>query len=233
MGAAGATPATYRGGSTHPPLCPGGQTWEPHTFSGGLCPPPSPQRPFPHLWLFSLSHVQLFVTPWTAAHQASLSFTISQSVPKLTFIESVMPSNHLVLCRPLLLLPSIFPSIRIFSNRPALHIRWPRDWSFSFNISPSNEYSGLISFRMDWFDLLESPRDSQESPPTPQLKSINPSVLSLLYGPTLTSIHDYWKNYSFDCTDLCWQSDVSAFEYTVNVCHSFSSKKQESFHSQF
>ena len=102
----------------------------------------------------SLSHVQLFVTPRTAAHQASLSFIISWSLLKLTSIESVMPSNHLILCCPLLLLPSIFPSIRVFSSESTLHIRWPKDWSFSFSISPSNEYSGLISFRMDWLDLL-------------------------------------------------------------------------------
>ena len=101
-----------------------------------------------------LSHVQLFVTPWTAAHQASLSITNSQSLPKFMSIELVMPSNHLILCRPLLLLPSIFPSIRVFSNGSALRIRWPKYWSFSFNISPSNEHSGLISFRMDWLDLL-------------------------------------------------------------------------------
>ena len=99
-----------------------------------------------------LSCVRLFVTPRTTAHQASLSITNSQSPPKPMSIESVMPSNHLILCRPLLLLPSIFPSIRVFSNESALHIRWSKYWSFSF--SPSNEYSGLISFRMDWFDLL-------------------------------------------------------------------------------
>ena len=102
----------------------------------------------------SLSHVRLFATPWTAAHQASLSFTISQNLLKLMSIESVMPSNHLILCRPLLFPPSIFPSIRVFSNELVLHIRWPKYWSFSFNISPSNEYSGLISFKIDWFDLL-------------------------------------------------------------------------------
>ena len=102
----------------------------------------------------SLSCVQLFATPWTAAHQASLSITNSQSLLKLMSIESVMPSNHLILCLPLLLQPSIFPSIRVFSNESALCIRWPKYWSFSFNISPSNEYSGLISFRMDWLDLL-------------------------------------------------------------------------------
>ena len=102
----------------------------------------------------SLSHVQLFATPWTAARQASLSITNSQSLLKLMSIESVMPSNHLILCRPLLLPPSIFPSIRVFSNESVLRISWPKNWSFSFSISPSNEYSGLISFRIDWLDLL-------------------------------------------------------------------------------
>ena len=102
----------------------------------------------------SLSHVQLFATLWTAALQASLSFTISQRLLNLMSIKSVMRSNHLILCHPLLLLPSIFPSIRVFSNEPTLHIRWPKYWSFSFSINPSNEYSGLISFRIDWFDLL-------------------------------------------------------------------------------
>ena len=101
-----------------------------------------------------LSRVLLFVTPWTAACQASLSFTISRSLLKLMFIKSVMPSNHLILCHPLLLLPSIFPSIKVFSNESVLHIRWPKYWSFSFNISPSNEYPGLISFRKDCLDLL-------------------------------------------------------------------------------
>ena len=102
----------------------------------------------------SLRCVRLFVTPWTTAHQASLSVTNSWSLPKLMSIELVMPSSHLILCRPLLLLPSIPPSIRVFSNESALHIRWPKYWSFSFNISPSNEHPGLISFRMDWLDLL-------------------------------------------------------------------------------
>ena len=102
----------------------------------------------------SLSRVQLFVTPWTAAHHASLSFTISWSLHKLMCIESVMPSNHFILCHPLLLPPSIFPSIRVFSNESVLCIRWSKYWSFSFSISPSNEYSGLISCRFDWFDLL-------------------------------------------------------------------------------
>ena len=102
----------------------------------------------------SLSHVQLFATPWTAAHQDSLSFTISRSLLKLTSTESMMPSNNLILCHPLLLPPSIFPSFGVFSNESVLHIRWPKYWSFSFSISPFKDYSGLISFRMDWFDLL-------------------------------------------------------------------------------
>ena len=101
-----------------------------------------------------LSCVWLFVTPWTPVRQASLFYTISQSLLRLMSTESVMPSNHLILCRPLLLPPLIFPSIRVFSNELVLHIRWPKYWSFSFSISPSNEYSGLISFRTDWFDLL-------------------------------------------------------------------------------
>ena len=101
-----------------------------------------------------LSHVQLFATPCTAAHQASLSITSFPSLLKIMSIKSVMPSNHLILCRPLPLLPSILPSIRVFSNESALHIKWPKYWSFSFNISPSNEYSELTSFRIDWFDLL-------------------------------------------------------------------------------
>jgi len=102
----------------------------------------------------SLSRIRLFVTPWTVARQASVSITNSRSLPKLMSIESVMPSNHLFLCHPLLLLPSIFPSIRVFSNESAFCIRWPKYWSFSFNISPSNEHPGLISFRMEWLDLL-------------------------------------------------------------------------------
>ena len=105
----------------------------------------------------SLSRVQFFATPWTAAHQASLSVTNSQSLLKLLSIESVMPSNYLILCHPLILPPSVFPSLRVFSNESVLCIRWPKYWSFSFSISPSNEYSGLISFRMDWLDLLAVP----------------------------------------------------------------------------
>ena len=102
----------------------------------------------------SLSRVRLFVTPWTSALQASLSITNSWNLLRLMSIESVMPSNHLILCHPLFFLPSIFPSIRVFSNEPVLHIRWPKYWSFSFSISPSHEYSGLMSFRIDWLDLL-------------------------------------------------------------------------------
>ena len=109
--------------------------------------------------------------------------------------ESVMASNHLILWRPLLLSPSIFPSIRVFSNESVLHIRWPKYWSFSFSISPSNEYSGLIPFRMDWLDLLAVQGTLKESSPTPQFKSINSSALSFLYSPTLTSVCDYWKNH--------------------------------------
>ena len=139
----------------------------------------------------SLSRVWLFVTPWTAAHQASLSITNSWSLLKLMSIESVMPSNHLILCHPLLLLPSLFPSIRVFSNESVLPIRWPKYWSFSFSISPSNEHSGLISFRMDWLDLL-AVQGTLKNPPTPPFinKSINYLALSFLYGPTLPSIHD-------------------------------------------
>ena len=118
-----------------------------------------------------------------------------------------MPSNHLMLCHPLFILPSIFPSIRVFSNDSALHIRWPKYWNFSFSISPSNTYSGLISFRIDGFDLLTCPRKSQESSPAPQLERIISLALSLLYGPTLKSIYDHWKNHSFDKTELCQQSD--------------------------
>ena len=113
---------------------------------------------------------------------------------------SVMPSNYLILCRPFILLPSIFPSIRVFANESVLLIRWLKYWSFNFSISPSNEYSGLISFKIDW--SRGCPRDSQESYPTPQFESISSSVLSFLYNPTLTPIHDYWKNHSFDWRDL-------------------------------
>ena len=118
-------------------------------------------------------------------HQASLSFTITRSLLKLTYTESVTPSNHLILCGPLLL-HSVFPNIRLFSSELALRIRWPNYWRFSFSISPSNEYAGLISFRIDWFDLLAVQGTLQESSPAPQFEGINSSVFSLFYSPTLT-----------------------------------------------
>ena len=145
----------------------------------------------------SLSHIWLFTTPWTEACQGFPVHCYSWSLLKFMSIELVMPSNCLILCSPLLLLPSFFPSIKVFSNESVFCIRWSKYLSFSFSISPSNEYLGLISFRVDWFDLLNCPRDSQESSLKPKLKSMNSSVLSFLYGSTLTSIHDYWKNHSF------------------------------------
>ena len=159
----------------------------------------------------SLSRAPLFATPWNAAHQASLSITNSQSLLKLMSVESVMPSDHLILCHPLLLPPSVFPNIRVFSSESVLRIRWTKDWSFQLQ-----HQSFQKIFRTDLLQdgLVGSPcgpRDSQESSPTPQFKSINSSALSLLYGPTLSSVHDYWKNHSFDNTDLCWQRAVSAF----------------------
>ena len=222
------------------------------------------------------------MTLWTSAHQASLSFTIYQSWLKFTFmsIESVMLSNHLILCCPLLLLPSILPNIRVFSSELAVHIRWPKYWRFSFSISPFNEYSGLISFRIDWLAILavrgilkslfqhynskasilrcsaffmgfpDGPADKESACNVGDLGSIPwlgrcagerngyplqysglensvncivhvvtksqiwlsdfPVTFIFIYGPFLTSIHDYWKNYSFDYMDLCWQRDVSA-----------------------
>ena len=169
----------------------------------------------------SLSHVWLSATRWTAACQPPLSSTISWNLLKLIPVESVMPSNHLILCHPLLLFPLIFPRIRVFSNESTLYIRWPKFWSFPNSLS--SEYSGLTSFEMAWFDLLAI----QET-----LKRLfqhhNSSALSLLYGPTLLPIHDYWESYSFDYMDLCWQSDLSAFPYAFRVCHSFSSKEQVS-----
>ena len=147
---------------------------------------------------FSHSVVSDSVILWTAARQASLSITSSPSLLKLMSIELVMPSNHLILCCSLLLPPSIFTSIRVFSNESILHMRWPKYWSFSFSISPSNEYSGLISFMIDRFDLLVVQGTLNSLLQQPQFKSINSSALSFLYSLTLTSIHDYWKNHSFD-----------------------------------
>ena len=147
----------------------------------------------------SISLVWLLGPPWTAAHQASLSFIISQSVLKLMSIESVMLSNHLILCHRLLFLPSIFLSIRIFSNEAALCIGWPKYWSFSFTISPSNEYSGTISFRIYWFDLLaiQLTLMSLLQHHSSKKKSTLWHSAFLLYSATLPSIHDFWKNQSF------------------------------------
>ena len=156
----------------------------------------------------SLSCVRPFVTPWTAAHQASLSFTISQSLLKLISTESVMLSNHLILCCPLLLLPSIFLSIRVFSNESAF-IRWPMFWSFS--ISPSNEYSGLISFRIDWFNLLAVYGTLRS---LFQPHSLKASVLQCSAFFMVQLSHPYMttgKSHSFDYMVLCQQSDISAF----------------------
>ena len=147
------------------------------------------------------------VTPWIAAHQVSPSFTFSWSLLKLMSTELVMPSNHLILCRPLLLLLSIFPSIRFFSSELPFCIRWPQDWSFSFSISLSNEYSGLSFLRIDWFDLLAV----QGTLKTLLQHCSSKALILWHYGPDLTSIHDCWKNHIFDCTDLCRQSNVSAF----------------------
>ena len=146
----------------------------------------------------SLSRVRLFETPWTAARQASLSITNSRSSLKLICIESVMPSSHLILCCPLLLLPPIPPSIRVFSNESTLHMRWPKYWSFSFTMSPSNEYTGLISFRLDWLDILAIQGTLKS---LLQHHSSKASILrcsSFLYSPALTSIHNHWKNHSLD-----------------------------------
>ena len=149
-----------------------------------------------YLSVQSLSCVWLCVTPWTAACQASLSITNSQSLFKLMSFKLVMPSNHLIFCCPFLLLPSIFSSIRVFSSESVLRIRWPKYWSFSISISPSNEYSGLISFRIDWFDLLAIQGTLKS---LLQHHSSRVSLaLTFLYSSSLTSICDYWKNYCFD-----------------------------------
>ena len=151
-----------------------------------------------------LSRVRLFVTPWTAACQAFLSITNSRSLLKLTSMESVMPSNHLILCCPLLLLPSIFHRIRVFSKESVLHIRWPEYWSFSFIISPSSEYSGLISFSMDWLDLLAIEGTFKS------LLQHQSSKVSILWCSAFFIVqlshpyNDYWKNHSFDQMDFCW-----------------------------
>ena len=144
----------------------------------------------------SLSHVRLFATPWIAACQASLSITISWSSLKLTSIESVMPSSHLIFCCPLLLLPAIPPSIRVFSNESTLRMRWPKFWSFSFSISPSKQHTGLPLEWTGWISLQSKALSRVFT--TPQFKSINSWALSFPYSPTLISIHDHWKNHSLD-----------------------------------
>ena len=157
----------------------------------------------------SLSCVRLFANPWTAARQASLSITNSQSLLKLMFVESVMPFNHLILCHPLLLLPSIFPSIRVFSNESVLYIRWPKYWSSSFSISPSNEYSGLISFRIDWFDLL-AVQGTLKS--LLQQHSSKVSILQCSAFFIVQLSHPYMTTgKTIALTKLCRQSYVSAF----------------------
>ena len=135
--------------------------------------------------------------PYEPQHTRSPCQSLTPGVHPLMSIELVMPFNHLILCCPLLLLPSVFPSVRVFSSESALHVRWPKYWSFRFSISPFNEHPGLITFRMDWLDLL-AVQGTQESSPTPQFKSISSSALSFLYSPTLTSTHDHWKNHSLD-----------------------------------
>ena len=143
----------------------------------------------------SISRVQLFATPWIAAHQAPLSIINSWSLPKLMSIESVMPSSHLILCRPLLLLPPVPLSIRVFSNESTLHMRWPKYWSFSFSISPSKEHPGLISFRMDWLDLL-AVQGTLKS--LLQHHSSKASILRCSAFFTVQLIHDHWKTHSLD-----------------------------------
>ena len=161
----------------------------------------------------SPSLIWLFATPQTAACYASLSPTISQSLPKFMSIALVMPSSHLIFWCPLLLLPSIFPSIRDFSNELSVHIRWPKYQSFSFSISPTNEYSGWFQDWLVWSPCC--PMDFQESFLAPQLKGINSLAFCHLHGPALTTVHDHWEGHSLDYMDLCWQSNVSAFQHIV------------------
>ena len=167
-----------------------------------------------HIVVQSLSHIWVFATPWTAAHQASLSTAISQSFLKLMSIESVMPSNHLILCHPLLLLPSILPRIRVFSNEPTLHIRWPKYWSFHFSsVLPMNiqgwfplGWTGLISLLSKGLSRVISTTALRKH----QFFGAQPSL-----WPAVPSVHGYWKNHSFDCMNFCLQSDVSAFSSAV------------------
>ena len=165
-------------------------------------------------YIFQFSSVtQLCLTPCNPMDCSTpgfLSIINSQSLLKLMSIELVMPSNHLILCRPLLLPPLIFPSTRVFSKQSVIPIRWPKYQGFSFSINPSNEYSGLIFFRIDWFDLL-AVQETLKSLPQHQLQKHQFFSAQLSYGPTLTSLHAYWKNHGFDYMDHCWQSNVSAF----------------------
>ena len=198
-----------------------------HYYSAIQCNFTAPQILVPHMFflpsfgktdlfnvsitsLQSVNHVQLFATQWTAARQDSLSITNCQIMLKLMSIESVMPYSHLILCPPLLLLPPIPPSIKVFSNESTLHMRWPKlEFQLQHHFFQRNPRADLLQN-----GLVESPcrpRDSQESSPTPQFKSINSSAFRFLYGLILTSIHDYWKNRSFDQTDICGLSNVSAF----------------------
>ena len=137
--------------------------------------------------------------------------TNSWNLLKLMSMELVMPSNHLIFCHPLLILPSIIPSIRVFSKASVFCIRWPKYWNFRFSISPSNEYSGLMSFRIDWFDLFAIQGTLMSLLQHHSTKASNSSVFSFLYGPSLTLTNDYWKNHSFEYVGLCWQNDVSTF----------------------
>ena len=158
-----------------------------------------------------LNHVRLSATPWTIAHQRFLFFTISWSLLKFMSIVSMMPSNYLILCCPLLLLASIFCSIWVFSSESALCIRWPKNWNFSFSISPSNEYSRLISFRTDWFDILAVQGTLKSFLQHHNSKASIFCHSAFFMVQLLHPIYGYWKNHSFDCTELCWQSDVSFF----------------------
>ena len=167
----------------------------------------------------SLSHIWLFVTPWTVAHQDPLYSTISLSLLKFMSTESVILSSatSFSFCLQSFLVSGSFPEL-------ALCVTWPKYWSFTFHLSPSNEYSGLVSFRIDWFDLLAVKVLSRVFPSTTirkhQFFSTQP-----FYGPTLTYIHDYWKDHSFDYMDLCWQNDFLAFKYGLEIHHSFPSKE--------
>ena len=168
-----------------------------------------------HIVIHLPSHIRLLVTPWTIAHQASLSLTISRSLPKFMFIALVMPPSHLILWHPLLLLPSIFPSIRDFSNESSVHIRWTKYWSFSFSISPSSEYSELISLKIDWFDLFAVQGTFRS---LLQHHSSKVSILWLSAFFTLQLLQPYLttgEDHSLDYMNLCQQNNVLAFQHTV------------------